>query len=63
MCKQDKRLLVTVLSGFIGQHINVPAMQESLDECLLKEEEPLKGQSLWFKLDDPFLLAIVFIQL
>jgi hypothetical protein len=48
MSKQDKRLLVTVLLGFIGQHINVPEMQESLDECLLREEEFLKVQSLWF---------------
>jgi hypothetical protein len=39
---------------FIGQHINVPAIGESLDECLLSEEEVLKGQSSWLKLDDPF---------
>ncbi|MFQ3172667.1 MAG: G3E family GTPase [Oleispira sp.] len=39
---------------FIGQHIDVPAMRESLNECLLSEEEVLKGQSSWLKLDDPF---------
>jgi G3E family GTPase len=39
---------------FIGQHIDVSAMRESLNECLLSEEEVLKGQSSWLKLDDPF---------
>lgn len=39
---------------FIGQHLDVAAMRKSLDECLLSEEEVLKGQSSWLKLDDPF---------
>ncbi|MFT7409586.1 MAG: hypothetical protein ACI9EX_000157 [Oleispira sp.] len=44
MSKQDKRLTVMVLLGLIGQHIKVPAMRESLVQCLLSEEELLKGQ-------------------
>jgi G3E family GTPase len=39
---------------FIGQHIDVAGMRKSLDECLLSEEDVLKGQSSWLKLDDPF---------
>lgn len=39
---------------FIGQHLDADSVRKSLDECLLSEEEVLKGQSSWLMLDDPF---------
>ena len=39
---------------FIGQGLNQNKMVEALDECLLSEEEVLKGKVYWCKLTDPF---------
>ena len=39
---------------FIGQDLDHSKMIEALDECLLSEEEVLKGKSYWSTLSDPF---------
>ena len=39
---------------FIGQGLDRSKMIEALDECLLSEEEVLKGKSYWSTLSDPF---------
>jgi len=39
---------------FIGQGLDKDAMTEALNECLLSEEEVLKGQAWWKTLPDPF---------
>jgi G3E family GTPase len=39
---------------FIGQGLNKSAMTEALDNCLLNEDELLKGRAYWATLPDPF---------
>ena len=39
---------------FIGQSLDEDAMLKALHNCLLSEEELLKGESYWETLDDPF---------
>lgn len=39
---------------FIGQNLDQTAMTRALDECLLSQEEVLKGDEYWRNLDDPF---------
>ena len=39
---------------FIGQNLDREAMTRALDDCLLSEEELLKGKSYWKRLKDPF---------
>ena len=39
---------------FIGQHLDKEEMIKSLDECLLTEDEVLKGREYWESLKDPF---------
>lgn len=39
---------------FIGQGLDQKKMTQALDECLLSEEEVLKGRSYWETLNDPF---------
>ena len=39
---------------FIGQGLDQSKMIEALDECLLSEEEVLRGKSYWLTLSDPF---------
>ncbi|MCY4157621.1 MAG: zinc metallochaperone GTPase ZigA [Gammaproteobacteria bacterium] len=39
---------------FIGQGIDREAMADALDQCLLAEEEVLKGKEHWLTLNDPF---------
>ena len=39
---------------FIGQGLDQSKMIEALDECLLSEEEVIKGKSYWSTLSDPF---------
>ncbi len=39
---------------FIGQGLDQKEMILKLDECLLSEEEVLKGKSFWATLNDPF---------
>ena len=39
---------------FIGQGLDQSKMIEALDECLLSEEEVLRGKSCWSTLSDPF---------
>ena len=39
---------------FIGQGLDQKKMTQALDECLLDEEEVLKGRSYWETLNDPF---------
>ena len=39
---------------FIGQGLNQSLMTKSLDECLLSEEEVLRGKAYWTTLQDPF---------
>jgi len=41
---------------FIGQELDQKKMTQALDECLLSEEEVLKGKVYWSTLDDPFPL-------
>ena len=41
---------------FIGQNLNQTTMIQALDDCLLTEEELLKGQVFWRTLPDPFPL-------
>ncbi len=39
---------------FIGQELKKEKIIAALDDCLLKEEEVLKGRSYWDTLEDPF---------
>ena len=39
---------------FIGQKIDQKAMTSALDECLLSDDDLLKGKSYWVTLNDPF---------
>ena len=39
---------------FIGQELQKEKIIAALDDCLLKEEEVLKGRSYWDTLEDPF---------
>ncbi len=39
---------------FIGQDLNQYQITEALDNCLLTEEELLKGKAYWLTLSDPF---------
>lgn len=39
---------------FIGQGLNQVDMVKALDECLLSEDEVLKGKDFWLALPDPF---------
>jgi G3E family GTPase len=39
---------------FIGQGLDQNAMTEALDQCLLSEEDVLKGKHYWATLSDPF---------
>lgn len=39
---------------FIGQGLDQGAMTEALDQCLLSEEDVLKGKHYWATLSDPF---------
>jgi G3E family GTPase len=39
---------------FIGQGLDQQAMTQALDECLLSEEEVLRGKEYWSSLQDPF---------
>ncbi|MCO7224270.1 zinc metallochaperone GTPase ZigA [Pleionea sp. CnH1-48] len=39
---------------FIGQGLDKQAMTQGLDECLLSEDELLKGKDYWVTLSDPF---------
>ena len=39
---------------FIGQGLNQGVIKKKLDECLLSEEEVLRGKNYWVTLEDPF---------
>ncbi len=39
---------------FIGQGLDQKAMMDTLDQCLLTEEELLRGKEYWLTLHDPF---------
>ena len=39
---------------FIGQGLNKEAMIKTLDDCILSEEEVLRGKDYWVTLPDPF---------
>ena len=39
---------------FIGQHLDKEKMINTLDQCLLTEDEVLKGREYWESLNDPF---------
>lgn len=39
---------------FIGQNLDQEGMTQALDNCLLSEEEALKGKHYWATLNDPF---------
>jgi G3E family GTPase len=39
---------------FIGQRLDQAAMTQALDNCLLTEEEVLRGKDYWASLNDPF---------
>ena len=39
---------------FIGQGLDQARMTRALDNCLLSEEEVLKGKAYWATLADPF---------
>ena len=39
---------------FIGQKLDKESMTEALNDCLLSEEDVLKGKEHWVTLDDPF---------
>lgn len=39
---------------FIGQGLDVDAIREALNDCLLSEEEVLRGKEYWLTLEDPF---------
>lgn len=39
---------------FIGQGLDQSGITQALDECLLSEEEVLRGRTYWATLRDPF---------
>ena len=39
---------------FIGQNLDKDSMTAALNNCLLSEEEVLKGKDHWINLPDPF---------
>ena len=39
---------------FIGQSLDESAIKKALDECLVSEDDMLKGEEFWTNLDDPF---------
>ncbi|MBU25840.1 MAG: 4-hydroxytetrahydrobiopterin dehydratase [Gammaproteobacteria bacterium] len=39
---------------FIGQNLNEESMTNALDQCLLSDDELLKGKKYWATLSDPF---------
>ena len=39
---------------FIGQELDQEAMIKTLDNCLLTDDELLKGKDYWLTLKDPF---------
>jgi G3E family GTPase len=39
---------------FIGQNLDKDKIIDTLNDCLLKEEEVLKGRDYWIELEDPF---------
>ena len=39
---------------FIGQDLDEPTMRRALDDCLLTEDELLRGKQYWATLTDPF---------
>ena len=39
---------------FIGQGLDESAIKKALDECLVSEDDMLKGEEFWANLDDPF---------
>ena len=39
---------------FIGQNLDQERMIQALDECLLSEEDVLRGRAYWETLVDPF---------
>ena len=39
---------------FIGQGLDKEKMIQALDNCLLSEEEVLRGRIFWETLEDPF---------
>jgi len=39
---------------FIGQGLDQERMTEALNDCLLSEEDVLKGKAYWATLQDPF---------
>ncbi|WP_444913870.1 zinc metallochaperone GTPase ZigA [Microbulbifer sp. TRSA007] len=39
---------------FIGQSLNQTSMTKALDDCLLSEDEVLRGKEYWATLNDPF---------
>ena len=39
---------------FIGQGLDADEITRALDDCLLSEEELLRGKAYWMTLDDPF---------
>ncbi len=39
---------------FIGQGLDADAITKVLDDCLLTEEEVLRGKAYWMSLEDPF---------
>ena len=39
---------------FIGQNLDQQGMTQALDDCLLSEEEVLRGKTFWQTLPDPF---------
>ncbi len=39
---------------FIGQNLDQKSMVQALNDCLLSEDELLKGKEYWVTLDDPF---------
>lgn len=39
---------------FIGQRLDKTAMIDALDDCLVSEDDLLKGEEFWTNMDDPF---------
>ena len=39
---------------FIGQNLDKEGMTEALDDCLLTDEDILKGKAHWATFNDPF---------
>jgi len=39
---------------FIGQGLDQRSMTQALDDCLLSEDEVLRGKAYWATMQDPF---------